>query len=509
MKKEIKTKIFFEKFLSILRIHNRGGGIEITDQVIRISYFDGKSWQLKALKIAPGIIVDGKIKDKEAFHSVILELKSEFFNGKSKRKNIDVVLCISSANIYSQVFSLPIIQGDSLEKAVGLNIQMISPLDFSKTYADWQMLSHNETTGQSEFLSVFINKDIVDEFVLELSSVGFVVMAVDSKALIMARLMREKRNEIDISKSYVIVIVDNVGIDFIVIKNGQLSFEYMNQWLEISDDKGQITSDAFIAAIKRGIRQVINFYTQHWHGEVDGIFIISNVLHEEAKKALSESALIPVLECPTSFNDQEIGTEWFVAFGCGMRSFEFEKTKDEISLLNISAEEKFLRTQIINFVDFWRVAIPIFLLFSVVILFSVDIFISGMLQKQSNSLNASGAANSKQIQDALALVDNFNKSVSLIGNIESASKHDISILTDIKNFAISNNVSITNISFDSSQGSSLSFNGSAISQDSIFSFQKSLQSDSRFSNVNVPLSGIQKQVGGTLYTFGLTLNVVK
>jgi hypothetical protein len=507
MNKATEAKIFFENFLSKLRVHDRAGGIEITDQVIRISYFDGKYWQFKALKIAPGIIVGGVIKDKEAFHSIILEVKKEFFNGKRSKKGINVVLCVSSANIYSQVFSLPIVQGDTLEKAVGLNIQMISPLDFSKTYADWQMLSHNETTGQSEFLSVFIDKDIIDEYVLELSKVGLTVMAVDSKALILARLMREKKDEIDINKSYTIVDVDNTGIDFIIVKNGQLSFEYMNQWAEIADNKGQISSDAFLNALRRGIIQVINFYSQHWHGQIDGIFIISNVLYEEAKKTLSESASVKVLECPTSFNGQDIATEWFVVFGCGMRSFEFEKTKEEISLLNISAEENFLRTQIVNFVDFWRVVVPIILVFSIAVLVSVDIFISNMSQKEAADLSVSNAGNSKQVQDALALVDNFNKSVSLINNIETNSKQQIPILSDLESVAINNNISITNISFDSSVSSTLSFEGSAISQDNIFSFQKSLQGDSHFSNVNVPLSAIQKQVGGNLYTFTLTLTV--
>jgi hypothetical protein len=130
-----------------------------------------------------------------------------------------------------------------------------------------------------------------------------------------------------------------------------------------------------------------------------------------------------------------------------------------------------------------------------------------MSQKEAADLSVSNAGNSKQVQDALALVDNFNKSVSLINNIETNSKQQIPILSDLESVAINNNISITNISFDSSVSSTLSFEGSAISQDNIFSFQKSLQGDSHFSNVNVPLSAIQKQVGGNLYTFTLTLTV--
>ena len=503
----LKAKIFLEKFLSVLRVRQNVGGLEVSDQILRFAHYDGALWQLQTVRYAPGVVVDGKIKDKEAFHAALLELKSEVFGGKPGKKTVNVVASFSSANIYSQVFNLPLLEGEGLEKAVRLNIQMISPVDISQMYTDWQILARNEATGQSDFLSVFIERAVVDEMTQALSSAGFVTMAVESKALVFARILREKGKEIDITKSYVAVSVDNVGIDFIIIRNGELYFEYMNQWRDLTDEKGQISTEVFAATVEKSTHRVMNFYDQHWSDPVSEIFIMSDVLYEETRKAIAASTPVPAVPCAVSFGGQEISPEWFIALGCGMRSIEFGKRKKEISLLSVSGEETFLRRQFIDFIDFWRVLVPVVFAFTIAILVGIDIFLAHV---QQSSVTASEIAlkneNQAEIAAALATSSDFNRSVALIQAIEGGAKPEMPIMSDILAAADSNGISVTNISFQSKDGS-VAMGGTADSEDKIFSFEKNIEGNSGFVNVDVPLSNIQKQINGEMFAFTMTFSV--
>jgi hypothetical protein len=503
----LKTKIFLERALSFLKVRQNVGGLEVNDQMLRFVYYDGALWQFHAVRYAPGVVVDGRIKNKEAFHAALLELKSEIFGGKTAKKTVNVVVSFSSANAYSQVFSLPFLEGDSLEKAVGLNIQMISPVDISEMYTDWQVLARNETAGQSDFLSVFIERVIVDEMTQMLSEASFTVMAVESKALVFARILREKAKEIDITRSYVVVSVDNVGIDFLIIRNGELYFEYMNQWRDLVDEKGQISMETFAATVEKSTHRVMNFYGQHWSDPVSEIFIMSDVLYEETRKAIAASTPVPVAPCAVYFGEQKIPSEWLVALGCGMRSIEFGKRKKEISLLSVSAEETFLRRQFMDFMDFWRILVPAVFAFTIAILVGIDVFLA---QIQQSSIVASNAAlkngNPAAVADALATATDFNRSVALIQGIEDSAKPKVPVMNAILNAAASNDISVTNISFQSKEGS-VAMSGAADSEDKIFAFEKNIGSDARFANVDVPLSNIQKQISGGMFSFTMTFSV--
>ena len=253
----------------------------------------------------------------------------------------------------------------------------------------------------------------------------------------------------------------------------------------------------------------MNFYGQHWSDPVSGIFIVSSFFYEEIKNAVAASASAPVIPCVVSLGGQEISPEWFVALGCGMRGTEFGKRKKEISLLSVSAEETFLRSQFVDFMDFWRILVPAILAFTVVILVGVDIF-SAQIQQSSADGSTAALKNggSKEVAAALAAASDFNRSVSLVNAIESGAKPEMPIITVIEDAAAANGVSVTNISFQSGSGA-VSFGGTASSEDQIFSFEKNIQGNSEFANVDVPLSNIQKQANGEELAFTMTFSVAK
>ena len=191
-----------------------------------------------------------------------------------------------------------------------------------------------------------------------------------------------------------------------------------------------------------------------------------------------------------------------------MRSVEFGKRKEEISLLSVSAEKVFLKSQFVDFMDFWRVLVPVVFAFTLVMLGGIDIFLA-QIQQSAAAKSAAALKNggSDEITAAIATANDFNRSVSLIQTIENSNKPDMPIIDAVETAAASNQIAITNISISSKDGS-MTINGTASSEDQIFSFEKNIQGNSSFTNVAVPLSNIQKQINDGSFTFIMTLSAI-
>ncbi|MEK7212680.1 MAG: hypothetical protein AAB686_03305, partial [Patescibacteria group bacterium] len=151
------------KLSSLLRISPLVGGLEISDSVLRFTRFDGERWQVAALRLPPGLIEEGNIRNHGQVVEALRALRAQILGSSRSPKKINVVLSLSSVSIYSQVFSLPVIEGENLEKAIQLNVQMVSPAESAQTYSGWQRVGEDQQTVRLEILSAFIKKAVVDE----------------------------------------------------------------------------------------------------------------------------------------------------------------------------------------------------------------------------------------------------------------------------------------------------------------------------------------------------------
>jgi len=68
-------KRYLRKLLSLLRVRVVAGGLEISDQVLRLVYFDGKVLQMAAVVLGPGVMEKGAIKDATAFVDALHAVK--------------------------------------------------------------------------------------------------------------------------------------------------------------------------------------------------------------------------------------------------------------------------------------------------------------------------------------------------------------------------------------------------------------------------------------------------
>jgi hypothetical protein len=493
-----------EKLLTFFRLKQTTGGLEITDQVMRLGVFEGLAWQFYAVRMEPGILEGSKIKDREKFLEYLAALRRKVLGAADAKKKIHVTVALGETAMFNQIFSLPLVKGENLESAAQLNLQMSSPADFSQVYSGWQVVKRDESLSRMELLGAFADRALVDGLVAALFDAGFVAIAVESKALALARLLREEGRGLDIAAPYIVVGIDDAGLDFLIIRNGQLYFEYANVWRDIADGKGTISAEKFQEALERSLRQVMNFYLQHWEGRIAGVVVSAAVFLDEVQRAAEETLSLPVISLATML-DGKITPEWFVAFGTGLRSLYGRGKDHEITLLGVGARETYEKDRVLGFVAFWRIFVPA--MFGVlVILFCLADFFMGRVSADLPP-SASGRGISPSAQEIASLrsqADIFNRSVALVALLENGQVPKSAIINDIAADASANNVTIMRLSYPS-PGSPLFLAGTAPSEAQILAFKVAMVAEPQFESVSLPLSGIQNSGGA--YAFSMTFRV--
>ena len=93
-------KSYFQKLLSFLRIRAIAAGLEVSDQVLRFAYSDRGGWKTESVRLAPGVLEKGVIKDATAFAAALQELKiTSAVRGK---KEEDECRCVFELGQYVQ-----------------------------------------------------------------------------------------------------------------------------------------------------------------------------------------------------------------------------------------------------------------------------------------------------------------------------------------------------------------------------------------------------------------------
>jgi len=395
-----------------------------------------------------------------------------------------------SVDAYTQVLTLPAIEGSDLDRAVALNLQMVSPLEEGEACFDWRIIGRNETTLQTEILSAFMERKTVEEMVDALFEAGFVAMAAETKALALTRMLREKGVGMDAAKSYLFVNIDSSGINFLIIRNGALYFEYATPWRDFMDEKGEVPVATFEASLTVSLRQVMNFYTQHWPEPMDAVILSAVVLAEQAEKVIVANTAIPTVRL-TLVMGQPISSEWLAALGSSLRGSGPNTGDRQINLLGDDLRDRFHEEQFLGFVRFWRMAVPVTLSLLVLTFIVADVFLmETKTDIESRSDFSFNAGQTQEVASIQSSAQDFNQFVTLVAAAENARQPKSAVLDPLLKFAAATDVTINNVGV-SSFGEPISLSGSAQSQDKVIAFKAALAGDPRFSSVNLPLTGIQ------------------
>jgi hypothetical protein len=494
-----------DKLLRFLRIRPAAGGLEVTDQLLRLAYSDGTTWQFRAVRMEPGVCEEGKIKDPDAFYTALMALRAQVPELAPKDRTMNVVVSLGAASVYNQIFNLPLMKKENFETAVKLNLQMSSPMDVAETYSGWETINRDEALGRAEVLGAFANRAMVDTMTNAIFPAGFVAIAVESKALAIARVVRECGTGFDAQKSYLVAIIDDSGLDFIILRRGWLCFEYMNPWRDIADEKGAITISKFTQAFALGLRQVANFYRQHWQDPIAGIGLSGDFLMQEARAVIGKTESMPIFLLEDALGGL-VSDAWITSLGSGLRATAPRNKDREITFFGEGARELFENNRVIDFLSFWRVATPAVL----GILLGVFVFANIFLTTAENSTAANAASivsagvNTRgEMTSLLGRATDFNNNVAMISSVQSSAPLRSAIMEAIMTAAAENGITLTRVTL-SSDHEPISVSGQSQSEDSILAFKSAIGQISGFGPVNLPLAGVQGS--GTSYTFSMTFS---
>ncbi|MBI4085508.1 MAG: pilus assembly protein PilM [Candidatus Liptonbacteria bacterium] len=485
------------KTLSFLGAKTKIGGLEISDMDLRFAYFNGGALKTAALRLPPGIIENGEIKNYDTLVDALKELRDLIPEDFGKKKLVNAIVTLNSIHIYTHVFSLPLIEDENLKEAVQLNIRMVSPFDISQAYAGWQLITENKNELKMEILSAFAQKGFIDQLREAMTEAGFFPLAVESGALSLARLVREEAVDFQPEKPFLILSVDDKGVRFLILRMGQLHFEYFQSWKDIQGDAKNISWPNFEDAIKRNLNQVINFYRGHWEEPLDDVLIASNSLVEEISKTIRENFSINARELKLKFQES-FRREWYEVAGSAIRGDTPRAEDKDVNLFGMTVQEDFRKRQILDFLRFWEILMSSSL--SIMIVFMLISYLFLMNLGKSIQANSPFTISNQQMQEINALeaqIDDFNSSVKMLSELKSSTKPKTSMLVELNPLLNLNGIVIDRL-YSQSGGLPAVLSGETDSQDKILSFKNSLSEGNYFSSVNLSLPDIKAQENGRL-----------
>jgi Tfp pilus assembly protein PilN len=501
----MNARDFLHKVFSFLEVQSLVGGLEISDTALR--FVASGSTFATSVRLAPGILSGGRIQDEAAFVAALSELRRQILGKKAgTQARVNAVVVLSSIPIYSQVFALPLLKGDELDKAVDLNLKMAMPGGREQSNAGWQMLSENPSSGKVDILSAFLDKNAAEEVTAALRKMNFTVLAIESRALALARLTRFEAAGFDENVPSLVVAADADGLDVLILRHGNLHFDYFQSWKDLKGDIKEITTDDFNAMVVRGVNQILNFYNAHWKDPIGRIFVAATGMESEVIAAITKNFETPTTPLAPMVSPP-ITAEWFTAFGAALRGRMPRRDDKEVSLLGINAQEEYRREVADHFLGFWRVLAPVALLMLIAIIGGA-ILLLGRVRTSlaSQAVLRLDPTQSREIDTLKMKVQAFNTEINLIAGINAASHPKSVLLGKILDIALRRNITIGRISI-ADPGTPITLTGTATSENDIRGFKDELVITQGIQNVNLPFTQIRKD--GAIYSFSITFTGIQ
>ncbi len=467
------------------------GGLEITDSAIRFFGIKKDGFTTASLRLPPGIIGSGKVKEgqKPNLVSALKNIHSQL--SADSKKIINVVLTLSDSSIYIQSFGVSRVAEKNLAEAADLNLRMLSPMPIESSYFGWQKISESETGGGViELLGAFVPASNIDDMVFALHDAGFGIAAVEFTSLSLVRQLKELKM-IDRNLPYLVIHVTAEGLNFIVIRNGNLYFDYFYPWSLIQGDGRNISLHSFKEVVEAEVGKVFNFYLGHWGSQVKNALVVTPALHEEFKSVLDEKF--------PSLKTEVVNAKGITAVqGAALRGKLSRGEDFDISLSSETVAKIFEEKQVLYFISIWRNALFTVAGFILLVFALTDIYLGGSADKIAGNDDsmASREAELSELKRLEDKVGNFNRLVELVGSAKGLSR-------DISPFLIHlNNLAGQRVSFDRIYLQALdrpvTVSGAASSERAILEFKRQLEAQSQLADVNLSLSSIIMKPDGQL-----------
>ncbi|MDP3880680.1 MAG: hypothetical protein Q8Q32_00655 [bacterium] len=504
----MKWKSLVNKIPTLFLGAQHVGALEVSHSAIKYLILSGsKEVKQTEVRLEPGIIEQGKIKDKAKLIAKLKELHASI--ARSEKDQVDIHLIVSSAIVFAQPFSVPPLPEKDMEEAINLNLQMISPNEIEESYYGWQEIEKNPSDGSLQLLGAFTKASVVNEYESALSSSGFHIFSIEFPAVSISRLVASRWEKLDEGTKYLTLYLNSEGILMLILKNKNLYFSHFTPWVDIlaQHQQGQeIKFEQIKAFLAQEVQRVINFYLSR-HGErLNRALLISPLFNFEIVSLLEENFKLKTKNL-TLPDLPQLSPSWFPALGASLRKITTRK-KESLSLSKTSVTHEYSQERALIFISFWRKIFLSVSIFFFALFLALDSYL--YLTQTQRDQNLSNIENFQSFNDQLpqlrASAHQFNDLINQIETI-SSQDNDWSPLIEKVEIISGSDVELSRVFADKTNLSVL-LNGTAVDEQAAIAFKNRLIAQSEFTNVSLPLSNItssnslEKQVN-----FSLTLQI--
>ncbi len=507
--------VWLKGFLKKLVPEEEFGALEIGEKNIRyilFSKYDLKLKKFAEVKLEPGVVVKGELKNKAGLISALNEIKKAAGEDASKTSSavgLPVIVTLSSANFFFNVIELPDVPEASYDEAVKLNLSQVTPVSLDSAYSDWQNLGVNLKTLQREFLVGVAPRVKVDAYLDCFEQVGFEPLALESRSLSLLRNFNYFSQTIEKNITFLMVEVGEDGIGFLVGKSGKLFFDFYLFWDEIPEtqDKKIDRSDLEVI-LSREVRRTIEYFSLHEQEQILHFSLFSPILKKELEEFLAQKFSLRhvAINLPLVSSDKTSDV-YAGLIGAGLRGSLIPRELDDIvSLLPEGTEKIYKDKQLLRFVSLWTKISIAGILGLVIILGSTFLIVDAEKNKifvQLNSLKALPELN--EIYQLNEEAGEFNKVVEQISSIEKGYRNWSDFLAPIVETAQAQKISISRLSLAESSNQ-IKIKAKAQTQKNALDFQKIMSENPVFSGVEIPLSSFSQTPQGVEFEAIFLLN---
>lgn len=494
LKKIFKGKT--SRFVEFLKPVPLIGGLSVAGSALRYFEFKGGKERSVSLRLPPGIIVDGKINDRENFIAALKTVHKEAARGS--REPLQIVLSLEGSVVYAQTFTVPGVSEYDLDETATLNLQMISPVDVKQSYCSWQKIGRSSRDqSQIELLGAFVAKDVVDAYVSALKEADYQVVAVEFSSLGMVRSI-DSTGLFAKDVPYIVAEVLPEGLEFLIVKNSCLYFDYFYSWSSLQGVEKSITLSQLEEAMASEIRKMVNFYMGHWGGKIENILLVAPSMQEKLYRIVQGK-----------FPDLETGVvvpkQISSAHGAALRGLVPRSQDTDLSLMSVSAQQVFERDQVVSFIIGWRNVFTVVLGFLLTLFVFIDIFLHSFSAEVDRTaklnVQATGAVASAEVTSK---VNEFNSMVALVRKAKTSDNvvsPFFDEITTLKGVAIE----LDRINFPG-VGKQAVLEGTGMTEHDVLLFKKALSEIPQFTDINLPLESMMPAESGR-YTFLIRFTV--
>lgn len=465
---------FIKNLLEKLNSEPVIGGVRIEDSSIQyVVAPDNKAINF-SVPLPPGCVQNGIVQNKIAFEEALSKIH-EFIKPGKKEEVIHITVCLPPALIFTQSFKVPYIDDKKMNESASLNLQMISPV--SDAYMGWQKIGESE--GQIELLGAFVQKESLDKIKDSLVTARFQAVTFEFPALGLAKSAAEVIGEKP--ESVIILEISNDGLDFIILKNNSLYFDYFVSWQKIQGAEKEITKDILNAGLMRELQKVSNFSLSRFKETISEIFYIAPGL-ETSLSEMFASLGLKASPFPGAYG---LPPSLMAVTGCSVKKTKSHPEENQINLGTDNSFNIFFEERVKNFISLWRVIAAIAASFLILLNggFSVGLALHAKnLERQSQFTDGKNQANNVNIEQKAR---EFNNLVAFMNRTKNETLDWPTFFDSIFGLIDDGNIapSIFNIS---NNDRVISMEARAPSNESVLAFKNVL--NQKFDRVDLPLS---------------------